>query len=314
MSRAARDRGARTSRRSHPRPRPPGRSSPPPRLQRARPSGRSWGPGSDRAWVRGCRRRGPQGRCPGAARASSGQGHPTESLGGAIARPLAELLAAAPDPARDLVEGPELAGVMPERRDLPVEGCTDVDNLVRLVGAPQEQLGDLPRSDAIVEMLAKVERVAGGGKDGIDGALADGAMIGMVDPFVVHEEHRRVMRHHDLRAEGSNGVGEALAKPERWLNLAVRLVEEIDALDPDLGRGGALLLIAQADEFMDVGVRIVGALVAARDKQVPDGCTLDDPSSDGPGRAELDVVGMGGDDEHAFGGGQLVVRHRVARS
>jgi ribosome-binding ATPase YchF (GTP1/OBG family) len=42
------------------------------------------------------------------------------------------------------------------RRDLRVERLTDVDDLVRLVRAPQEQLGDLPRREPGLDVLARV--------------------------------------------------------------------------------------------------------------------------------------------------------------
>ena len=187
-----------------------------------------------------------------------------------VAGALAELLAAATDPACDLVEASELAGVVAQRGDLALERRADVDQLVRLVRAPQVELGDLPRPEALVEVLAEVERVACGREDGVDGRLADGAMIGMVDPLVVDEEDGRVVGHDDLGPERPDGARDALAQAQRRLDLAVGLVEEVDALDPDLGGRRALLALAQDHESVDIGRGVVAALVAARDEQVAD--------------------------------------------
>ena len=122
------------------------------------------------------------------------------------------------------------------------------------------------------------------------------------------------MRHDDLRPKGADGVGDPLAKGERWLDLAVGLVEEVDARDAQLRGERALLGLAQARESADVRVGVVASLVAAGDHQVAHLGTLGCPARHGAGGPELDVVGMRGHHEDAVRGGQLVVWHRVGRS
>ena len=186
----------------------------------------------------------------------------------------------------------------------------DVDELVRLVRAPQEQLADLPGLETLGDLLGEVERVARGRKDRVDGGLADGAVVRVVDPLVVHEQHGRVVRHHHVGAELANRPGQAPAEGERRLDLAVGLVEEVDGIDADLGRRGSLLALAKLGKGRHIGVRVVAALVAARDDEVAGARALGDPARHRSGAAELDVVGMRGHDEDAFGGLELVVRHR----
>ena len=94
-----------------------------------------------------------------------------------------------------------------ESRDLLVERRSDVDQLVRLVGAPQVQLADLPGFEALVEVLSEVQRVAGGREDGVDRGQADRAVVRVVDPLVVDEEDGRVVGHDDGRAGRRESIG-----------------------------------------------------------------------------------------------------------
>ena len=161
-------------------------------------------------------------------------------------------------------------------------------------------------------MLAEVERIASGREDGVDRHLADRAMVRMVHPLVVDEQDGGVVRHDHLRPERSNRVRDPLPQAQRRLDLPVRLVEELDAVDADLGGGRSLLALPQLREGRDIGGRVVAALVAARREQVANGRSLADPARNRAGGAELDVIGMRRDDKDALGGGQLIVRHRTA--
>src|SRR5205823_6922403 len=96
---------------------------------------------------------------------SSRQHHAPKALCGPIPSTIAKLLRGTTEPALGVGEIRELALMAAKRRDLAVEGLTDVDELVRLVGAPEEHLGDLPGLQARIQMLAEVERVSGRGKD-----------------------------------------------------------------------------------------------------------------------------------------------------
>ncbi len=101
---------------------------------------------------------------------------------------------------------------------------------------------------------------------------------------------------------------------ERWLDLAIGLVQEVDACDADLGGRGSLLALTENDERLHVGRGIVAALVPARDQQIAHVGTFGHPASHRARGPELDVIGMRGDDEHALRGWQLVVWHRCRRS
>src|SRR5918992_5612425 len=266
---AAPDRGRRALPRSHAPPRPRRRRVRRPTRTAARRPGTWSAEALAPAWGRRCRRRAAGPGQPTAFGAypramSSGQRHPAEALRRSIAGALTELLAAPADPSSDVLERPELAGMTAQCRDLGVQGRTDVDELVRLVRAPQEQLGDLPRREPGLDVLAEVERVARRREDRIDGRLSHRPMIGMVHPLVVDEQHGRVMGHDDLGLELANDTRDPLAQLERRLHLAVGLVEELDAVDADLGGRGALLPLPQLCERHRIGARIVAALVAAR--------------------------------------------------
>ena len=92
---------------------------------------------------------------------------------------------------------------------------------------------------------------------------------------------------------------------QRWFDLPVGLVEELDPVDADLRRRGALLSLPELGKGRDVGGRVVAALVAARGEEVANERALADPASDRAGCAELDIVGMRRDDEDAVGSRQL---------
>src|SRR5918999_182322 len=162
---AAPDRGRRASPRSHARPRPRRRPARRPTRPAARRPGTWSAAALAPAWVRRCRLLAAALGRPTAFGvdprvASSGQRHPAEALRRSIAGALTELLAAPPNPSRDVLERPELAGMTDHCRDLGIQGRTDVDELIRLVRAPQEELGDLPRRQPGLDVLAEVEWIA----------------------------------------------------------------------------------------------------------------------------------------------------------
>src|SRR5438105_237651 len=81
---------------------------------------------------------------------------------GAGARPVAALLSRATKPPLGIGEARELALVAAQGCDLAVERVADVDQLVRLVRAPQEQLGHLPGLESGFDLLPEVERIPSG--------------------------------------------------------------------------------------------------------------------------------------------------------
>ena len=172
-----------------------------------------------------------RGRAPRRARrTSSGQRHPPEALRGAIAGALAELLAAATDPARDLVEaigtgwrGARSAAIL---RSMRARRC-------RPAGSPRScSTGRARRPSTARGPPSRCSRKLSGsravGKTASTVTWPDRAMVGMVDPLVVDEQDGRVVGHDDLRAERADRVRDPLAQAQRRLDLPVRLVEEVD--------------------------------------------------------------------------------------
>jgi hypothetical protein len=102
-------------------------------------------------------------------------------------------------------------------------------------------------------VLREVERVARGGKDGIDHHRADRPMVRVVHPLVVDEEDRWIVAHHDLGSKLPDRPGDALPEPQARLHLPIRLAQEVDPGHPDLGGGGPLLLLPQGGQGRWIG-------------------------------------------------------------
>ncbi len=180
------------------------------------------------------------------------------------------------------------------------------DELVRLVRAPQVQLGDLPRlharrrgarrkfsgSRAVGNTASTVTCPTARWSGWLTHSLLTNRTVGS---WVITISGRTARMARVIRSRSASD----------GLDLAVRLVEEVDALTPSRGRGCAARARA-ARPARRRRRRVVAALVAARDQQVADR-RRPRPTHRAtvPAGAELDVVRMRGHHEDAFGGGQL---------
>ena len=158
-------------------------------------------------------------------------------------------------------------------------------------------------------------RVTGVGEDPAVAGVTRRVERGQADvPVVGHVEapatpRLPVVRRHDEVGLVPPDRGREIA-PERQpvLHHAVDVtVEELDRLDADHGRAGALLGLPQRS---GLGRRhAVDAGFTARDEQVHDLLARRGPAGDGTGRAVLEVVGVGDDAERA----RPVVREGLQR-
>jgi hypothetical protein len=81
---------------------------------------------------------------------------------------------------------------------------------------------------------------------------------------------------------------------------AVGVAEEPDVVDADLGSRGALLGLADGRDAIPRYGWVEATCVTVGDDAVGDDAPGRGPVGDRAGGAEVDVVGMGGDDEGAF--------------
>ena len=126
-------------------------------------------------------------------------------------------------------------------------------------------------------------------------------MVGVVHAAVAREGVLRVGREDRVRAEGANLAHEVLAQDQVVDERAVGHVQEGHArVADDLGRG-PLLALAERRELERIGVRVLGAGVAAGAAHQPADRALVDPARRGRGRPEVGVVRMRGDDHEPLG-------------
>ena len=119
-----------------------------------------------------------------------------------------------------------LAEVGLERRDLQVDRVLDVDEDVREVGAAEVDLFDLVRLEALAEQLREDERIARGGVDRVEGGVAAGPVVGVVDVALGRPAGRRVLADDDVRLEAADLADDVAAQAERVLEDAVLIVRE----------------------------------------------------------------------------------------
>ena len=106
-------------------------------------------------------------------------------------------------------------------------------------------------------------------------------------------------------------LADLAAEGHRDLGLAVVVPEEHELRRPRAATGLLLLLLADRGDTLRRHVRIVGALIAARDEAVRDLHTLLGPERDRSGAAEVDVVGMR-EDRHRTARELECVRHQTS--
>ena len=203
----------------------------------------------------------------------------------ALAHALAEFVAG----------GPHLAGVAEQGVDLAVELAADVDEVVGLAAAGEEDGVDAVVTQAGVGVTGEVVRRAGHGEGGVERDEADGAVVAMVEAAVA------VPGDEQLGLLLADDADEALAEFGRVLDEAVGPAQE-DALgDAEAGRGGLLLGLAHAAQLPGPDGVVLAALVAAGDEAEGHAPAVVGEVGGRAAAGELDVVGVGHDDERAAG-------------
>jgi hypothetical protein len=124
-------------------------------------------------------------------------------------------------------------------------------------------------------------------------------VVGVVDPAAFVDDRLGVGGEDRVRAERADLANELLAQREVVGKSAVGLMEEAHPGITDDRRGCALLCLAQSREPERVGIGVLAALVAAGTAHEPPLGPGVDPSGGRPGRPELGVVGVRGDDHEA---------------
>jgi hypothetical protein len=131
--------------------------------------------------------------------------------------------------------------------------------------------------DAVARQPWEGHRVARGGIGGVDRREARGAMVRMVHAPVAMEQRLGIRGEHGVRAEGANLAHEVLAQDQVVGQGAIGHVQERHALVADHLGGGSLLSFTERRELERVGVRVLGAGVAAGAAHQPADRALVDP-------------------------------------
>ena len=150
------------------------------------------------------------------------------------------------------------------------------------------------------------ERVAGVRIDRVQGRLARSEVVGVrgADPLPVPLGG---LLHQPLRSYLADHPRDVAAQLVGDRQLAVAIAQEPHVVDPDGGRRRRLLGPPDPRDLRPWNGRVEAASVTVRDHQVRHLEAGRDEAGDRAGGSEVDVVGMGGDHEHAFDGG--VVEH-----
>ena len=208
----------------------------------------------------------------------------------------------------------DLARVRAQRLDLAFERRGDVDPGARAVRPEEVEPTDAMRREAAASQRREGHRVARRRVDRIDRGQAGGAMVGVVDAAVVVEERLGVGGEDGVRPEGPDLADEQLAQGEVVGQRAVGPMEEGDARVADDAAAARCSRLAERGELERVGVR--GPRRPGR-RWCSTRASPRRPASIQraavPGRPELGVVGVGGDD-HEPAGRQSCGRDRRRRS
>ena len=90
-----------------------------------------------------------------------------------------------------------LRGVVAQGGQLGIDGFGDVNTKVVRIEVKQQQGAHFVGLEAFFEEFGEGKMVAGQGKDGIDGGLARGAVVGVVNKTVLHREHHGGVEGND---------------------------------------------------------------------------------------------------------------------
>ena len=224
-----------------------------------------------------------------------------------------ELLADGRDPTANPLVHPgrvgELALMAVQRGELALDVVGDVDGAIGPRRAHHPDLGHRPRLQPLGHQLWEGELVAGIGVDGTERGFSSGEVIGMagVDPGQVS---LRALGDDALGTHLTDDAGQVPTQVQRRLQPAVGVTEEDEVLDADLGSGGGLLATAHRADLAASDRRVEPAGVAVSDQAVRDDDAAVGPRRDGASGAEVDIVGVGTDDQRTFD--RILVEHRAS--
>jgi hypothetical protein len=195
----------------------------------------------------------------------------------------------------------ELAGVLAQRFDLEVERAADVYPGVGLRAGSDPHLLHRVWLQPFFAQFGEDERHPGCRSDGVERGLGHGAVVGVVD-VPIAEDKGRVEADDSVRLEAADLAHQVPAQRQTRLDLVVVVAQEDDLVHADSLCGGLLLGFTDARQFLARHPRLVAASIAAGDQHVAHRAASLRP----PGRAashdELDVVGVGGDEQRPLWG------------
>src|SRR5438045_590227 len=231
-----------------------------------------------------------------AGRIASGDDDAVEALGIGVAGRLAQLgaaLAHALFHPREILELTRVAG---ERLDLEIHDLADVHDDVRILPLHDVDLAHLVRLE-LRQQLGEREMVARERVHAIQRDAADDTVVAVRGAELVGAQG--VLADEKIGAVAPDLAGDVAAQPARVLDLAVRVAEERHLLDAERARGAALLLLTDGDQPRGGHRAVARALVAVGDDDEADVLTFLDELRHRAARAELAVIGMGGDHQYA---------------
>ena len=163
------------------------------------------------------------------------------------------------------------------------------------------------RFQTLVEQLGKDQPRVRARNDGVQGRVAGGAMIGVVDIALPGPATSRIGRKDDIRLRSADPPCDLPAKIEGRLQGTVIVAEEEDVLDTQLHGCGPLLRVADLGQPLRCHRRIAAATIAVGKDQVGHLPAFLGPFRHRSGGAELGVVRVRHHDEHP---GKAVGRRR----
>ena len=194
----------------------------------------------------------------------------------------------------------DLALVAVERLYLQVERIGDVHPGVGAANRLEPGFPGMMRLQALRQKFGKIVLVSHGRIEGVENRLRDGAVIAVVAVEAVEGVVRRVVGDHEVRPAFPHHVHEVAPELRGVPDFPVRMAQEINLLHAHDRRRRALFALADRPLVVDgqpARFGAVHALVPARGEAILHAPALAGPPGDRTGAAELDVVGVGADDE-----------------
>src|SRR5204863_1395454 len=241
-----------------------------------------------------------------AGRIASGDDDAVEALGIGVAGRLAQLSAALAHALFHPREILELTRVAGERLDLEIHDLADVHDDVRILPLHDVDLAHLVRLELRYQ-LGEREMVARERVHAIQRDAADDTVVAVRGAELVGAHG--ILADEEVGAVAPDLAGDVAAQPARVLDLAVRVAEERHLLDAERARGAALLLLTDGGQPRGGHRAVARALVAVGDDDEADVLAFLDELRHRAARAELAVIGMGGDHQDAPDG----IAHALGR-